>query len=446
MKGYYKITILIGLGFFTMGLMDPLYDAYVPAFLDDYLDSKFLIGLIMTLDNVFALFLIPLVASLSDRTNTPIGRRMPYILVTVPLSGIFFSLLPYGATPYGTITVLILIIFLLNLAKQAARGPVVALMPDLVPANLRSEANGVINTMGGIAAIVGTVVLAPMMDISIDLPLIGNTLRKLPFLISGVLVILATILLFIFVKEKKHAQKNSSESPEEPVKTADSLRKVFGINGDPSAALILLSLFFWFLAYQGILPFVTIYSKDILGVSEGLAGLSPGSVAIAYALFAIPSGILAHRIGRRRVITISLRGIIVVLGLVFIHDPLTSFFGLSSQVSWITFLVLFFCFGIFWGSIVTNSFPMLWQMASFTTMGIYTGLYYFFSQGAAILSPLLSGGLIDVSTRVFGPEVGLRSIFLYGIICMAVAMLLMARVKAGEATDLPAEPQTPQAD
>jgi len=92
-QGFYRITVLIGLGFFTMGLMDPLYDTYVPIFLEDFLSSRFLIGLIMTLDNLLALFLIPIVSSLSDNTHTRIGRRMPWILVTVPLSGIFFAIL-----------------------------------------------------------------------------------------------------------------------------------------------------------------------------------------------------------------------------------------------------------------------------------------------------------------------------------------------------------------
>jgi MFS-type transporter involved in bile tolerance (Atg22 family) len=269
-----------------------------------------------------------------------------------------------------------------------------------------------------------------MMDINIELPLIGNTLRRLPFLLSGLLVIIATILLFIFVKEGKRATHENDD--ELRPKISDSLSMVFRKGGDTSGIFILLALFFWFLAYQGILPFVTLYSRDILGVSEGLSGLSPGAVAVAYALFAIPSGILAHRIGRGRVIRISLTGIIVALTLIFFHQPITGLLGIIGTTRWISFLVLLFFFGIFWGSIVTNSFPMLWQMASFSTMGIYTGLYYFFSQGAAIVSPPISGGIIDLTSAVFGPEAGLRSIFVYGVVCMAIALLLMKRVRSGE--------------
>ena len=431
-KGFYRNTILIGLGFFTMGLMDPLYDTYVPIFLDDFLDSRFLIGLVMTLDNVLALFLIPLVAALSDKTRTPIGRRMPYILVTVPLSGIFFALVPFGALPTGSLAALVALVFLLNLAKQAARGPVVALMPDTVPGEFRSEANGVINTMGAIAAIVGTVALAPLMDVDIQLPIIGSSARRLPFLLAGLLVILATLLLFLFVKER-HAAK-TEETRE---KLSKSLSLVFG-GQDKSAMLILLGIFFWFLAYQGLLPFVGIYSRDVLGVSEGLAGLSAGAVAISYGIFAIPSGILAHRIGRKRLIRICLAGLSAVLVVIFFHEPITSALGMGATAAWIAFLVLLFVFGAMWGSVITNSFPMLWQMAHFGNIGIYTGLYYFFSQGAAIVSPPVSGGVIDLFATVMGPIGGLRMIFLFAFVCFLVAFLVMGGVRGGEPDARPA--------
>ena len=179
MKGHYKTTFLIGLGFFTMGLMDPLYDTYVPIFLGRFISLKGIIGTVMTLDNIFALLLIPVVSALSDKTRTPIGRRMPFIIVTLPLTALFFSFLPYAA--FKGLAFLVIIIFLLNLFKQSTRGPVVALMPDTIPGELRSEANGVINTMGGIAAIVGTVGLARLMDLSIELPIIGETRGVFPF-------------------------------------------------------------------------------------------------------------------------------------------------------------------------------------------------------------------------------------------------------------------------
>jgi len=416
---YTTTTFLIGLGFFTMGLMDPLYDTYVPVFLSDFVESKALIGSIMTLDNVFALFLIPIFSALSDRTRTRIGRRMPYIIVTLPLSALLFAAIPFSAAK--TLLALIVILFVLNMAKQAARGPVVALMPDIIPGVYRSEANGVINTMGGVAAIVGTLVLSPLMDVSIQLPLIGDTRRKLPFLIAGLLVIIATLLLFLFVKERSRSQKSDADDKTEPLLT--SLRLVFG-SKDRSAMWILISIFLWFLGYQGLLPFVGLYTRDVLGSSEGIAGLSAGMVAVAYAVFAIPSGIVAHKIGRKRTIRIALIAVAGLTMLIFFHQPVVSALGLSQQMALLTFWAMLFIFGIFWVAVITNSFPMLWQMASFANMGIYTGLYYFFSQGAAIVAPPITGALIDLA--------GYRAIFLYCAVMMLAAFLIMGLVSGGE--------------
>ena len=415
-RGYYGTTFVIGLGFFTMGLMDPLYDSYVPIFLGDYISSKGIIGSIMTLDNLFALFLIPFVSALSDRTRTPIGRRMPWILATLPLTALFFALIPFAAM--RSLAVLIGAIFLLNIFKQAARGPVVALMPDTIPGTYRSEANGVINTMGGIAAIVGTIGLSKLMDVSITLPIIGDTARKLPFIISGLLVILAVVLLFLFIREK-----NREAGTEKRESILTSLRMVFAAK-DRNALYILTAIFLWFFGYQGILPFLTMYTRDVIGVTEGTAGLSPGMFAVAYAVFAIPSGVLAHRIGRRRTIRGALLTIVVICSLLFLHQPVTTALGLGRTAALASFWILLFIFGAFWVAVITNSFPMLWQMASYETMGIYTGLYYTFSQAAAILSPPVTGTLIDLA--------GFRSIFFFGALCMFAAAAIMNFVTRGE--------------
>ena len=419
LKGYYLTTFLIGLGFFTMGLMDPLYDTYVPIFLARFVESKALTGSIMTFDNMLAIFLIPVFSAISDRTHTRIGRRMPFIVICLPVTAVAFGLIPISAL--FSLWLLIVLVFVLNLFKQAVRGPVVALMPDMIPGDLRSEANGVINTMGGIATIVGTVGLARLMDIPINLPGLGPTKEVLAFPISSLLVLLAVILLFFFVKEKKAVEHAQTEKK---VPILSSLKVIFG-EQDKSALFILFSLLFWFIGYQGILPFVGLYSKDILKTSSGTASLAAGMVGIAYAIFAIPSGIVAHRIGRKKTIRISLSVLVVLLAGIFFHDPLTS--HLSAALRQYTFWALLFCFGIFWVSVVTNSFPMLWQMSTYETVGIYTGLYYFFSQLASIISPPITGAFIDFF--------GFRAIFLYGSVSMLVAFLLMGKVTRGEPED-----------
>ena len=422
MKGYYITTLLIGLGFFTMGLMDPLYDTYIPIFLGRYIASNAVIGAIMTIDNVFAIFLIPIFSAISDRTRTKIGRRMPFIITLLPLSAFSFGLIPFSAL--SSLTLLILLVFALNVFKQAARGPVVALMPDIIPGEIRSEANGVINTMGGIAAIVGTIGLARLMDVQVNVPSYGSTDNILAFPIAGVLVVVAAILLIIFVKEKRGSYRE--EAAEKKVPLGVSLRTIFG-EKDKSALFVLLSLLFWFIGYQGVLPFVGKYSVEILKTSSGSAALAAGMVGIAYALFAIPSGIIAHKHGRKRTIRVALVFLVLVLLLVFAHSVLFTSESVSPTMRTIPFWVLMFLFGAFWVTVITNSFPMLWQMASYENMGIYTGLYYFFSQLASIIAPPITGALIDIF--------GFGALFVFAAVCMAIAFVLMAKVTRGEPQD-----------
>ncbi|MCR5732634.1 MAG: MFS transporter [Sphaerochaetaceae bacterium] len=422
LKGYYLTTFLIGLGFFTVGLLDPLYDTYIPIFLGKYISSKSIIGIIMTLDNILAIFLIPIFSAMSDRTVTPIGRRMPYIITLLPLTAILFALVPIAAL--SSLFYLISAVFLLNLAKQAARGPVVALMPDMVPGDLRSEANGVINTMGGLAAILGTVLLARLMDVKITLPHFGTTDNVLAFPVASIFVILAALMLLLFVKEKNSALSESEKKDSEKKEPLLQSLKAVISEENKSALYILLSLFSWFLGYQGILPFIGTYSKEVLGTSSGTAALASGMVGISYAIFAIPSGKLAHEKGRKKVIRASLLVVIAVMLLITLHSVTIA--G-SSTASLYIFWALLFVFGTFWVAVVNNSFPMLWQLSTFETIGIYTGLYYFFNQAASVVSPPISGFIIDIF--------GYPGLFIFVAITMLVSYILMGKVDRGEAED-----------
>lgn len=424
-QGFYKSTLMIGLGFFTMGLMDPLYDNYVPVFLNGFVASRALIGALMTIDNIMALMLIPLVTAWSDNARTPIGRRMPFVTILLPLSAVTFALLPYAGT--ATLGAFVIAVVGFNLFKQSARGPVVALMPDTIPNEYRSEANGVINMMGGIAAVVGTIVLAPMMDLRLTLPVIGDTSRRLPFILAGVLIVVATILLRLTVRERPLPDR-----PEKRTPVLQSLKAIF-TQEDKAAVYILVAIFLWFSAYWGMRPFMTLYVIEYLGLSEGIAGLSTGMFAVAYLLFAIPSGMLAHRIGRKRTIQISLLGMAVLAFLMFSHEAWTLRVGLAQGPAVATFWGLLFLFGMCWGAANTNSFPMLWKMASLDNMGAYTGVYYVFSQTAAIVTPPTTGLIVDM--------VGFRSIFLFSSVVMVASFLVISRVQGGETTRSSGEEQ-----
>ncbi|MDR0910093.1 MAG: MFS transporter [Spirochaetaceae bacterium] len=409
-KQWIGLTFLIGFGFMTMGLMDPLYNSYIPLFLSRYIHSNTLIGAVMTLDNVLQLILIPIIAVWSDRTRTRIGRRMPFILVMLPVSAALFLLLPFSAA--SGIRALVIAIFCFNLFKTSVRGPVVALMPDTIPGEYRSEANGVINMMGGIGAIIGTLILAP---------LLGPIAEWLPFAVTAVCIVIAVLVLLLFVHERLPDQP---ETTEETTPVWHSIKTAFTA-GHSSVALILVSLFCWFLGYEGAQAFLSKYMVEVLGTTESNATLAMGVVGVAQVIFALPVGYLAHRVGRKRYIRFSLLILTLILALIPASTIMAKSAGLSSGGILVLCLALFFCFGAFWVGVVVNSFPMLWQMADFGNMGIFTGLYYTFSQSAAIVAPPITGLIIDL-THYYG-------IFVFCALCMLAAFFVMRRVSAGEA-------------
>lgn len=438
---YLPLTFLIGFGFFTVGMMDPLYDSYVQIFLSRYIPYKSVIGVIMSLDNLLALFLIPVVSVWSDRTDTPLGRRMPWIAALLPLSALCFAFVPYAAE--RSLFLLVALLVALNLFKQSARGPVVALMPDTIPGKFRSQANGVINTMGNIAAIVGTLFLARLMDVDTVLPLLGSTKNRLAFPAASLFVLIAVVFLVLFVREKKRAEtpaesgsanaqaaESDASDSGERVPFFRSFTVVFAAR-DKSGLLVLVSLFLWFIGYQGVLPYLTEYSIRTFSLSSGTGPLAMGMVGVASALSAIPMGYAASRWGRRRMIRISLLAVAALTVCSFFLLPAGRALGFSPAALVYPFWVLMFLFGVFWISVVANSFPMLWQMAHHSNIGVYTGLYYTFSQLAAIVAPTLSGSVIDAA--------GFPSMFLFCAAFFLMAFITMGFVRSGEKDDLPIE-------
>jgi MFS family permease len=409
-----------------MGLMDPLYDTYVPLFLRRYIGSNAAVGALMTLDNILQLILIPLVAVWSDRTSTRIGRRMPFIIVMLPISALLFGLIPPLAAV--SLAALIAIIFFFNMFKTSVRGPVVALMPDTIPADYRSEANGIINMMGGIGLIVSTLVLARFVNVRVFAPDSGaaeagtgfNAPGSLPFGIACVCVIAAALVLFAFVREKP-----GTETAEEHPPFFASIKSVFTGDSKNSVGRILISLFFWFLAYEGAKPFLGLYLVEYIGADEASAALAQGAAGISGVILAVPSGYLAHKIGRKRFIRVCLILLAAILFIIPLSSLVSGNFTLTLRLA--VFLGLMFLYGIFWIGVVVNSFPMLWQMSDFTTVGVYTGLYYTFSQSAAVLAPPVTGAVIDIG--------GYPGLFVFGGLAMLAAWFVMGGVKAGEAAD-----------
>ena len=374
MKLDIKKTFLLGLGFFSVSLVWPLYNVYVPIFLRDFLDSQFLINVVMTLDNILAVSMIPFIASMSDRTHTRFGRRMPYLMVGIPLSAIAFVILPH----YTSFLTFMMIITVLNFSMAIFRAPTVALMPDITPAPLRSKANGIINFMGGLASVFVLVG--------------GSFLYKAnpnyPFIFTAIMMFFALFMLMKFIKEPNVGEK----AAEERVSIRKSIHEIW-TDTDKSTLFILLAIFFWFVGYQGVEATFSNYCVQFLGLEVSDASLILGFFALSFLVFSIPAGFIGSKLGKRKTILIGLVGDAVVF-------LLLSLVGTVLPFSQLLMMGMMLIGGFFWALININSYPMVVERTTEAKIGTFTGLYYFASSLAAISGPLILGGIIDLTSFV----------------------------------------------
>jgi Na+/melibiose symporter-like transporter len=417
----YGRIFLLGFGFFGVSVIWGTYNAFVPVFLQDKFGlSAAWIGFFMTLDNIAALFIQPPVGAWSDRIRTKIGRRLPFILIGAPVSAVAFGLIPIAAIlPFFVACTSTLI-----LSMAIWRTPVVALMPDITPSQYRSPANGIINFMGG----VGTIIALQT----------GGTLYKLspafPFWLGSALVILAALMVFLFIREPDVYEEAQKEAG-----MIAGLREAFN---DPSRSAIklFLAIFFWFLGFSAVETFFTLYAKNHLGLNEGDGATLLSVLPLFFVIFAIPSGWIAKRVGRRAVISVGLIILILVLLLLYI-TPATALLtavsplplvGIPLEEGGARMLtlagVLLIFGGIGWALININSLPMVVDMTEAARIGTYTGLYYLFSTLSAIVGPNLNGWAVQLTGNNYNIIMIIAPLF------FAVALVIMFGVKRGEAT------------
>jgi Na+/melibiose symporter-like transporter len=411
-KFSYGRIFLLGFGFFGISTIWGVYNAFVPIFLSEKFHlTPILIGFFMTLDNIAALFIQPPVGAWSDRLHTPLGRRIPFILVGAPLGVLAFGIIPMSAV----LPIFVACTSTLLLSMAMWRTPVIALMPDITPSNKRSQANGVINFMGGIGGIISF--------------LVGSSLYKInpayPFWMGSALVIVAAALVVIFVKEPKQFGASQKQPG-----MFESLKEVIA-DKDKSALRLFLAIFFWFLGYTAIEAFFTLYAKNYLGMNEADGSRLLGHLSLFFVLFALISGVIGARIGRR--ITISI-GIVLMAGLlagVFFTPAniLTTVIAKAPVLGTIPVISLFLmAAGASWSLININSLPMVVDMTTTARLGTYTGLYYLFSTLSAIAGPNFNGILIQSTGNNY------NSIMLMAPIFMIIALWLMLGVKRGESS------------
>lgn len=411
MKLNYGKIFLLGFGFFGVSVIWATYNAYVPIFLSNKfaLDPRW-IGFFMTLDNIAALLIQPPVGAWSDRLRTPIGRRMPFILIGAPIAALAFGLIPLASI----LPLFVACTSTLLLSMALWRTPVIALMPDVTPSQHRSQANGVINFMGGVGAIVAFLGGAKLYELN----------PAYPFWLGSALVLLSALFVFIFIREPK-----VYEAGEEKPSMIQSLKEVVQ-DKERSALRLLLAIFFWFVGYNAIEAFFTLYAQNHLGLPESDGARLLGHLSLVFVLFALPAGYIGGRIGRRVTILAGIGLIVAVMLGIFSLPPnmLTIQLAQPPVLGTMPVISLFLMIaGAAWALININSLPMVVDMTDAVRLGTYTGLYYLFSTLAAIAGPNVNGWIIALSGGNY------NSIMLVGPFFFALALVLMLGVRRGEA-------------
>lgn len=419
-KTKYGKIFLLGFGFFGVSVIWSVFNIFVPVILSETFGLQAgVIGIVMVLDNVAALLIQPPLGILSDRVRSPIGRRMPFIVLGAPLAAAIFGFIPYAK-------VLPLFIFscvVLLLAMAFWRTPVIALMPDITPSRSRSQANGIINLMGGLGQVLVTFISGPLYRQN----------PAYPFFLASGLMIVASALVFIFIREPKEyvspklhlVDKNTVNGAEQ--NSLENVSMIF-TQKDKSPMFILLAILFWFIAYNALDTFFSLYGINYLGLDAGDSSAQMSYIGLAFMLMAVPSGILARKYKRKLIISIGIWVMVVcvllmyILPLNFLTIQLFSLVGNGYYVLSIILMVA----GLGWAMINVNSLPMVVDMTEDINVGTYTGLYYLSSQFAATVGPLVFGWAIQFANNDYRLLMAVSPVFL------VLAFIMMLNVKRGE--------------
>ncbi|MCX6086007.1 MAG: MFS transporter [Caldiserica bacterium] len=429
-KASYVKIFLLGFGFFGISILWSLYNSDVPIMLKSLYNLSYTAsGWVMNVDNILAITLIPLVGFWSDHVWTRIGRRMPFIISTLPLGAVLFALVPWIPLLFGSsatsLVVFILVLFLMNVCMGISRSPIIALMPDLVPPEERSPANGVINFMGGFGSLLVYFVIGK----------ISTTNRPLGFAIAGASVLVAAVVMFLSIRETRDSLDRATPQSEH----ADfSLLRTMWTPKYRSLMLICLAIFFWFIAYNAIETYYPTYMhyegpavKALIAklgtatpteatqvaqleaarqTSEASAKFNFGIMSLAFMVLAIPAGFIGKALGRKKTILLGLVGVILMVLL------------LALNIAGAGVLAVFVMGGLSWALVNINSLPTVLDMGGLEMVGALTGVYYFFSQAASIVSPPLVGRIADLAGGTMSVMFPYAGIF---FVLAAVCMLFM---------------------
>ena len=425
MKLNYKRTFFIGLAFLSICAFWQMYDNIIPLMLQQTFHlNETITGAIMALDNVLAVFLLPILGTISDKVDTPLGKRTPFIIVGTVLAAVLLYLVGL-ANRRASLVMFIIMLFLLLIAMGLYRSPAVALMPDLTPKPLRSQGNAIINLMGALGGVYTLVLIALLSKDDND---------YMPILLGVIAIMLvAIIVLVITIREKKLAPevakenelweetqaKEAAETGDEVIRSAVETAEATESGGDlpkdvkKSLIFILISIALWFMAYNAVTTAWSRYAITVWDMKNGGYASSQMVATVAACLSYIPIGIIASRIGRKKTIILG----IILMFICYLAIGLYASFSFSVNI-------FFALIGMGWAAINVNSLPMVVEMCKESDVGKYTGLYYTFSMSAQIVTPIVSGALLQY--------VSYRTLFPYSCVFMVAAFITMSMVRHGD--------------
>ena len=417
MKLNTKRTILVGLAFLSISAFWQAYDNVVPLVLKNTFDiPDDIAGVIMALDNMLALFLLPLFGKLSDNCHTPIGKRMPFILGGTAGAVVLMNLLPVADKTHNLV-LFVVTLGLLLISMGTYRSPAVALMPDVTPKPLRSKGNAIINLMGAL----GGVFTLAMTGFLVTKDAAGREHFTTLFLAVGALMVVAVAVLVLTIRENKLAAEAAAindalDQDGEPEKEQPEAKGGFGALPKDlrrSLILILCSVSLWFMGYNAVTTAVTKYMSVQWGYDIKAASQCVMIATVAAVISYLPIGQLSARFGRKRMIQSG----VTLLALSFAVAALYTTFHP-------TVYVIFGFVGVAWSMINVNSYPMVVEISKSSEVGKFTGYYYTFSMAAQIATPIISGWLLE--------HVGYHTLFPYAAIMVAASFVTISLTKHGD--------------
>ncbi len=427
MKLNYKRTLLVGLAFLSISAFWQMYDNIVPLLLKTTFGmDESLTGTIMAADNILALFLLPLFGGLSDKIDTKIGRRTPFILAGTAVAVILVNILPIldnsyaaEATPFKFVSFAITLGLLL-IAMGTYRSPAVALMPDVTPKPLRSKGNAIINLLGAVGGMLYLAIAAVMYPTAKVQGLTHVDYQPL-FIVVSLIMFIAVLVLFLTIREPKLVAENRALEARHPewnlAQNDGSGNETLPAPVKRSLGFLLASIALWFAGYNGVATWFTTYIAVVMG--EGLGGASTCLLVgtIGAIISYLPIGMLASKFGRKSMICF---GTLLLTGCFITGFILTTLHGHINILMYVVFALV----GLAWASINVNSFPMVVDMCRGSDVGKFTGYYYTASMSAQVITPILTGTLLK--------HIGYNILFPYAAFFVAMSCVTMLFVKHGD--------------